>query len=167
MYKCMERVLKGDTKAEFTQKTYLVRSRTVGNFTMVMAIMTLNIFPVLAYQDQKWFMYRHLRKTKTMKARTFIIRLIYLNNYLPYFPPDCVGQMITALPDDEVKEILYHAIPNFWRKKMTEQGYNYLDRSIQEMLGFFETWVEDIETPAPPLAVRSLPRNKDKKNSKK
>ena len=48
---------------------------------------------------------------------------------------------------------------------MTEQGYNYLDGSIQEMLAFFATRVENLETPAPPPAVRSLTRKK--KNSKK
>ena len=50
---------------------------------------------------------------------------------------------------------------------MTEQGYNYLDRSIQEMLCFFETRVENLETPVPPAAVRSLTRKKKKKNSRK
>ena len=73
--------------------------------------------------------------------------------------------MVTALPDDEVKEILYHAMPNLWMKKMTEQGYNYLDRYIQEMSGFFETRIENLETPTPPPAVRSQTRKK-KKNSK-
>ena len=48
---------------------------------------------------------------------------------------------------------------------MTEQGYDYLDRSIQEMSGFFETRIENLETPAPPPAVRSLTRKK--KNTKK
>ena len=75
--------------------------------------------------------------------------------------------MFTALPDDEVKEILYHAMLNLWRKKMTEQGYNRLDMYIQWMSGFFETKVDHLETPAPPLAVRSLTRKKKKKNSKK
>ena len=112
MYKCMERVLKGDAKAEFTQQVNLVGSCTVGNFTTVMATMTMHIFPVLAYQDQKWYMYRYLRKPKTMKVRTFTTRLIQLNNQLPYFSPDCIGQMVTALPDNEVKEILYHEMPN-------------------------------------------------------
>ena len=49
-------------------------------------------------------------------------------------------------------------MPNSWRKKMTEQGYNYLDRSIQEMSGFFETRIKNLETPAPPLAVKSISR---------
>ena len=88
MYECMERVLKGDLKAEFTQKANLVGSCTIGNFTTVMATMIEHIFPVLAYQDQKCYMYRYLSKPKTMKVRTFTTRLIQLNNYLPYFPPD-------------------------------------------------------------------------------
>ena len=113
-YKCIERVLKGDAKAKCTQQTNLVGSRTVVNFTIVVATMTVHIIPVLAHQVQKWYMYRYLRKPKTMKVRTFTTRLIKLNNYLPYSPPDCAGQMVTAPHGDEVNEILYHAIPNLW-----------------------------------------------------
>ena len=50
---------------------------------------------------------------------------------------------------------------------MTEQGYNRLEIYIQWMSGFFETKVDHLETPAPPLAVRSLTRKKKKKKSKK
>ena len=75
--------------------------------------------------------------------------------------------MVTALPDDEVKEILYHTMPYLQRKKITKQGYNCLERSIQEMPGFLETRVENLETPAPPSAVRSLPKKKKKKNTSK
>ena len=161
----MERVLKGDAKAEFTQQTNLVGSYAVGNFTTVMATMTVHIFPILSYQDQKQYMYMHLRKPKTMKIRNFTTRLIQVNNYLPYFPSDCIGQIVIALPDDKVKEFLYHVIPNSRRKEMTKHGYNYLYRSIQEMSDFFETRVENLETPALLPAVRSLTRKK--KNSKK
>ena len=72
--------------------------------------------------------------------------------------------MVTVLPVYEVKEILYRAMPNSWKKKMTEQEYNYLDRSIQEMSGFFEIRAENLETPAPQPAVRNLSRIKN--NSK-
>ena len=91
MYKCMDRVLKGDVKAKFKQQADLVGSCTVGNFTTVMAGMTMHIFPVLTYQDQIWYMHRYLRKSKTMKVCTFTTRLIQLNSYLPYFPTDCIG----------------------------------------------------------------------------
>ena len=100
-----------------------------------------------------------------MKVRTFTPRLIQLNNYFPYFPPDWVGQMVPALPDDEVKETFYHAMPNLWRKKMSKQECNCLDRSIQEVSGFFQTRVENLETPAPLPAARSLTRKR--RNSKK
>ena len=55
----MERVLKGDAKAKFTQQANLVGSRTVGNFETVMATMTVHIFAVLLYQDQKRYIYRY------------------------------------------------------------------------------------------------------------
>ena len=90
MYECMEWALEDDAKLERTQQANLVGSRTVGNVTTVMATMTMHICPVLAYQDQKRYIYRCLRKRKTMEVRTFTTRLIQLNNYLPYFPPDCV-----------------------------------------------------------------------------
>ena len=61
---------------------------------------------------------------------TLTTRLIQPNNYLPFFGPDHFGQMVTALSGNEGKEIIYHGIYNLWRKKMTKQGYNYLDRSI-------------------------------------
>ena len=102
-----------------------------------------------------------------MKVCIFTTRLIQLNNYLPYFPPDGEGQMVTALPDDKVKEILYHTMPNLWRKEPTKQVYNYADRSIQEMSGFFKIRVENLETSAPLPAVRSLTRKNKNKNFKK
>ena len=57
--------------------------------------------------------------------------------------------MVIALSDNEVEEILYHAMPNSWRKNMTEQCYNNLDRSMPVS-------VENLEPSAPPLAVRSM-----------
>ena len=60
-----------------------------------------------------------------MKVSTFTTRLLQLNTYLAYIPPDCAGQTVTPLPEDDVKEILYQTMPNTWKKKMVEQGYNY------------------------------------------
>ena len=102
-----------------------------------------------------------VRVLKGMKVHTFTTKLIQLNNSLPYFPPDPVGQMITVLSDDEVKKILFHAMNNTWRKKITKEWYNYLYRSIQEIPGFFERRVKNLETPAP------LSRKKKKRNSVK
>ena len=62
-----------------------------------------------------------------MKVRSFKTKLIQLNTYLPYFPPDHLGQLVISLPDYDIKKILYHAMPNTWEKKMVEKEYNYLD----------------------------------------
>ena len=163
MYECMERVLKGDAKAEFLQQANLVGSRTVANFTTVMATMTVHVFPTYAYRDQRRYMQRYLKKPHDMKVRSFTTRLIQLNTYLPYFPPDRPGQQVTSLPDDDIKEILYHAMPNTWKKKMIEQGYNYLDGPIHAMAEFFETRIENLEKSIPP----SVPSRNNKKKSKK
>ena len=110
VYKCIEMVLKGDVKAEFLQKDNLVGRCAVANFTMVMATMTVHIFPNYAYYDQIWYMQRYLRETPDMKMRSFTTRLLKLKTYLLYFPPDRPGQLITSLPDDDIQEIPYHAI---------------------------------------------------------
>ena len=83
MYKCMERVVKGDAKAKFLQYVNLVGSGTIGNFTVVIVTMTMHIFAVMAYQDKKQYLYRNLRKPKTTKVCAFTTRLIQLNDYLP------------------------------------------------------------------------------------
>ena len=60
MYRWMEMVLKADVKAVLSQQANLVGSCTVGNFTMVMATMTVNNYPRT---------YRWLRKPKDMKKK--------------------------------------------------------------------------------------------------
>ena len=81
----------------------LVGRCTVANFTMVMATMTVHVFPTYAYCDQQQYMQRYLRKAIEMKVRSFTTRLIPLNTYLPYFQPDCPYQLIASLPDDDDK----------------------------------------------------------------
>ena len=117
MYTCMERVLKDDAKAEFLQQANLVGSCTVANFTMVMAAIIAHIFLTFAYCDKRRYLQRYLRKPPEMKVQSFTTRLIQLNIYLLYFLPDCPGQLVTSLPDDDIKEILYQAMPNMWKRK--------------------------------------------------
>ena len=75
----------------------------------------------------------YVKKPPDVKVQTIMSRIIQLDTNLPYFPPDCQSQLVTSLPDDDIKEILYHAMPNMWEKKMVEQGYIYLDGTIHSM----------------------------------
>ena len=49
----MERVLEVDTKEKFTWQVNLIGSCKVANITIVMATMTVYIFPLYAYCDQR------------------------------------------------------------------------------------------------------------------
>ena len=164
MYKCMERLQTVDTKAKFRQQANLAGTHTVANFTSVVDIMTAHIFPTYTNHDQRQYMQRYLRKPPEMKVRTFTTRLLQLNAYLANFPPDWAGQTVNPIPADNVKEILYHTMPNTWKKKMVEQGYNYLDSSIQQMTEFFETRVENQEKSN---SKKESKKNQGKQNHKK
>ena len=83
-----------------------------------------------------------LRKPPVMRVCVFTTRLIKSNMYLPYFLTDHPVQLVLSLHDDEIKEFLYHAMPNLWEKKFTEHGYNYLDGPIQSMAKFFKVRIE-------------------------
>ena len=90
-----------------------------------MATMTVHVFLTYAYCDQRQYIQRYLKKPPVMKVWSFTTRLIQLNMHSPYFPPDRPGQLVTSLSDDDIKEILYQAMPNMWKKITVEQGYNY------------------------------------------
>ena len=57
-------------------------------------------------------------------------------------------------------------MPNMWKKKKVEQGYNYLNGPIQSMAVFFEIRIENLEKSIP-SSVPSRNKKKPKKGSKK
>ena len=163
MYAFMDRVLKGDAKAEFTVKANAEGTKTVEHFEIVMNKMTAHVFPTYAYRDQKRYLTRYLRKPPTMTVKAFTTRLVQLNEYLTYFPPDTEGQVVDKLPLDDVKEILYHAMPNSWKKEMTKQGYNYISHSLDKICEFFQTRCENLESPVETATTKKKKSSKKKK----
>ena len=99
-------------------------NQTVINFKNVMATMTAHVFPRYALRDQKRYLGRFCHKPLYMKVRVFVTRLTQLNYYLSSFLPDTPGQEVEILPDYQVKEALFFAMPKPWQEHMTEQGYN-------------------------------------------
>ena len=89
---------------------------TVTDFTTVMATMTVNIFPTYIYCDQRLHLWKYLRMSLKMKVQVLTSMCMQLNMHLPYFLPDCVGQLVASFPDNENKEILYHTMRNLWKK---------------------------------------------------
>ena len=162
MYQLVLRVLQGDAKAEFEKQARDAGNETAANFRIVMTAMTVHVFPRFAYRDQKRYLQRYLAKPSDMKVRTFSTRLSELNSYLPSFPPDSMGQNVIALSDDELKDVLYVAMPDSYQRKMTEQGYNYLDPdySLQTMTDFFEARCENLEPKKKPKKEKKAKKSK-------
>ena len=86
-----------------------------------------------------------------MKRQVFTTTLL---QYLPYFSSDQPGQLVTCLSDDDIKEFLFHAMTNSWKKKMVELGYTYLDSHNQSMAGIYETRIKNLEKSIPPAFSR-------------
>ena len=102
-----------------------------------------------------------------MKVQSSTTRLIHMSAYLSHFPPDLPGQLVISLPDDDINELLYHAMPYTWKKKMVEQGYNYLDGSIHSMVELLETRIENLEKSIPPKVPSRNRKTKKKHKEKK
>ena len=144
-YEFAERVLKGDALATFRHKTVETGNRTVENFDAVMTKLSAHIFPVHAYREQKRYMRRFLKKPKDWTTREFFSRVQEINNYLQVFPSETADRS-TSLPEEELVEALYHAMPNSWRTEMVIQGFNYVHHNCVELLNFCER-LETLEPP--------------------
>ena len=145
-YEFTERLLKGDALATFRLKTVEVGTRTADHFNEVMARLTEHIFPVHAYREQKRFLRRFLKKPKDWTAREFVTRVQEINSYLVFFRTE-TQEAAASLPEDELVEALYHAMPNSWRNTMVLQGFNYVNHTCIELLQFCER-LETLEPPA-------------------
>ena len=145
-YTFTERLLKGDALATFRLKTLEVGTRTVDHFNEVMAQLTAHIFPVHAYREQKRFLRRFLKKPKDWTVREFVTHVQEINAYLIFFRTE-TQDAAAALPEDELVEALYHAMPNSWRNTMVLQGFNYVNHTVIELLQFCER-LETLEPPA-------------------
>ena len=121
MYAVVQRVLEGDAKAQFNMQTAAHGNQTVINFKNVMATMTAHVFPRYALRDQKRYLTRFCHKPLYMKVCAFVTRLTQLNHYLSSFPPDTPGQEVETLPDDQVKEALFFAMPKSFLKMGKER----------------------------------------------
>ena len=116
--------------------------------------MTKHSFPAYAFHKQKRYLHRHLAKPRSMKLHSFIRRLQELNANLEEFRSDTEGQETVPLPAHEIMDIIYNSMRNFF-----EQGFNYVDSTIKEMIASFETRVENLEPKEDRKRIQLLPRN--------
>lgn len=135
--------------------------------------MTQVVFPPGATRTQKRAL-RKIKKPIDLSFRKFGNRLIRLNEYFPYFPPGSKGTIPKPLPEDELVDIMYDALPKVhYRDQMRKLGFDPADHSLQEFINWVEERCEPFDTKETPSESKMdidkpIPRkNKGKKNKRK
>ena len=129
------RLIQGDTLAVFNTAAQEHGNETNATFVQCLKDITTHIFPKRALAFQKRYMRRHLRKPRDMKTREFAARISELNQYLKEFPPFEDNQ---ELDEDEIIDIVEHAIPHSWQDNIVLQGYDPDESTLADLVDFCE-----------------------------
>ena len=154
MYDVLRRHLKGTAVTKYGNVARDTGPQTIQNFKIVVKELTKYFFPQHAVRIQKRYIRRFIRKPKDMKFRAFVNRVLELNGHLDKFPEETTNVTPTILENDEIKDILHHACPKSWQDQMTTLGFNFPEKTIEDMIEFCERF-EQIEDDVIPKKKKS------------
>ena len=166
MYDVLRRHLKGTAVTKYGNVARDTGPQTIQNFKIVVKELTKYFFPQHAVRTQKRYIRRFIRKPKDMKFRAFVNRVLELNGHLDKFPEETTNVTPTILENDEIKDILHHACPKSWQDQMTTLGFNFPEKTIEDMIEFCERF-EQIEDDVIPKKKKSSRKESSSSSSKK
>jgi len=166
MYDVLRRHLKGTAVTKYGNVARDTGPQTIQNFKIVVKELTKYFFPQHAVRIQKRYIRRFIRKPKDMKFRAFVNRVLELNGHLDKFPEETTNVTPTILENDEIKDILHHACPKSWQDQMTTLGFNFPEKTIEDMIEFCERF-EQIEDDVIPKKKKSSRKESSSSLSKK
>ena len=143
-YTMVRRILQGDALSAFDVAAAKNGNETVENLKKCFTELKKHVLPVNAYQRQRHFMNRMLRKPKDWTIRQFMTRLTELNDYLTEFPNPSETVTATKFSDHELTDIATNSIPNSWIKAMTYHDFDPLIHTPTEFTSFCER-IEHVE----------------------
>ena len=165
LYDVLRRHLKGTAVTKYGNVAREQGAQTVQNFKIVVKELTKFFFPQHALRIQKRYIRRFIRKPKDMKFRTFVSRVLELNGHLDKFPEEVPNVAPTILENDEIKDILHHACPKSWQDHMTQLGFNFPDKTIEDMIEFCERF-ENTDDDVIPKKKRSTKKESSSSSKK-
>ena len=96
-----------------------------------------NISPLKTLQKVKRDLRHHMRKPADMKVRDYVNNIMHINNTeIPWLYP--FKGDAQRLSEDELKDILIHAVPKSWVKEMEKQGRDPDILNLPQLSAFFE-----------------------------
>lgn len=106
--------------------------------TQGMRAVVVYMAPHKALTKQKRWMRRFCRKPAGMTIRSFANHLTRINNEeLPLLPP-FGPRNLQMLSMDEIIDIITNGVPRSWMREMDKQGFDPLEKSLQEVVDFCE-----------------------------
>ena len=106
---------------------------------------TSHVFPDRAYQTQKRWMRRFMRKPRETATADFVARVKEINEYFLHYPMLRDGTLLpTKLEDDELLDILEFGSPPSWQAEFLLQGYDPTEGTISDFVKFCRT-LETVE----------------------
>ena len=109
-------------------------------------------------------MRRKIRKPLGMSIRVFFTNFIRINDEeLPNLPP--AYNIDQSLKDDELSDIMIHAVPSSWRKKLIEQHKDYDTMKPYALMREFEKYEATEEKPKAKAKEDKSHANKKNKSS--
>ena len=137
-YACVRRLLEGNALTVFDLKAAELGTQTLEHLGEVLRSLRDQVFPQRALQQQKRYMRRALSKPRHMPIRTYVNRVLELNDQLENFPG--TGNEIhgTKLPEDEVLDLLEFGIPENWQQAMLLQDFDPQVHAVNDFVQFCE-----------------------------
>lgn len=137
-YALARRVLQGDALSAFDRAAASHGNETVENLKKSFESLKKHVFPLNAYQRQRHFMNRLLKKPKESTIREFMTRINELNDYLELFPSPSDTVRAKKFENHEIADIASNAIPHSWRKTMAMHDFDPLIHTPTEFTLFCE-----------------------------
>ena len=113
-----KRLLDGRVLIAFKNAATAVASETNETFKQVIKTVTKHVFPKSAYQKQKSYMRRFLKKPRDLNTKQFVERVIHINELLKQFPDPSSTRTATKIPEGEILDLLEVSMPHAWQQHM-------------------------------------------------
>jgi hypothetical protein len=142
MFRLARRLLQGPALQAFDAANITVPGNqvTFQRFEMVLNEMAKSYFTEDAASKQLESL-RNTKKPRNIPIKQFASRVLEVNSFLPYFPPEG-EQVIQPLNQAELYRTICNAAPSAWRNKLLTS--NQRDLSLMQLVTYFSN-LESIE----------------------